>query len=153
MSSKIEHNINIYLKVRRNIVMILDDAGRCERFLKAPGNKNVPSMYQIIETCYLKSEHGYYDKRLKLRATPKQLTNYDTAIDLLLMVDESISDDPLLMKKILWLKATRNSYTNIGKYFAYHRTTIKRMYENVLDKLSDKIIKESLDIYDKKFSY
>ena len=153
MLSKIEHNVDLYLKVRRNIVMILDDAGRCERFLKAPGNKNVPSMYQIIETSYLKSEHGYYHKKLKLRATPKQLTNYDTAIDLLLMVDESISDDPLLMKKILWLRATRNSYTNIGKYFAYHRTTIKRMYENVLDKLSNKIIKESLDIYDKKFSY
>jgi len=69
------------------------------------------------------------------------------------MIDEKLFEDPLLMKKILWLRATRNSYTNIGKYFAYHRTTIKRMYENVLDKLSDKIIKESLDIYDKKFSY
>ena len=66
MLSKIEHDVDLYLKVRRNIVMILDDAGRCERFLKAPGNKNVPSMYQLIETCYLKSEHGYYHKKLKL---------------------------------------------------------------------------------------
>ena len=153
MLSKIEHDVDIYVKVRRNIVMILDDAGRCERFLKAPGNKNVPSMYQIIETSYLKSEHGFYDKvKLRLRATPRQISNYGTEIDLLLMIDKSVSDDPLLMKKILWLKATRNSYTNIGKYFAYHRTTIKRMYENVLDKLSNKIIKESLDIYDKKFT-
>ena len=38
-------------------------------------------------------------KKLKLRATPKQLTNYDTAIELLLMVDETVSDNPLLMKK------------------------------------------------------
>ena len=62
-------------------------------------------------------------------------------------------EDPLLMRKILWLKATRNSYTAIGKYLIYHRTTIKRMYDNVLDKLTNKIIKESLDIFDKKFSY
>ena len=153
MLSKIEHDVDIYLKVRRNIIMILDDAGRCERFLKAPGNKNVPSMYKLIETSYLKSEHGYYDKKLKLRATPRQLTNYSTAIDLLLMIDESISDDPTLMRKILWLKATRNSYTAIGKYLIYHRTTIKRKYNNILDKLTNKIIKESLDIFDKKFSY
>ena len=55
--------------------------------------------------------------------------------------------------KILWLRATRNSYTAIGKYLIYHRTTIKRMYDSILDKLTNKIIKESLDIYDKKFTY
>ena len=150
--SKIEHNLNQYLKVRENIVLIFSDAGSCERFLKKPGNKNVPSMYQLIETSYLRSEHGYWDKtKLKLRATPRQLTNYETAIDLLLMIDESISDDPLLMRKILWLRATRNSFTSIGKYLVYHRTTIKRMYENVLNKLSNKIIRESVDIINKKF--
>ena len=127
MLSKIEHDLNEYLRVRKNIILILSDAGSCERFLAKPNNRNVPSMYQLIET------------------------NYSTAIDLLLMIDESISDDPLLMRKILWLKATRNSYTAIGKYLVYHRTTIKRMYDNVLDKLANKIIQESLDIYDKKF--
>ena len=50
------------------------------------------------------------------------------------------------------VKATRNSFTSIGKYLVYHRTTIKRMYDNILDKLTNKIIKESLDIYDRKFS-
>ncbi len=98
--------------------MILDDAGRCERFLKAPGNKNVPSMYQIIETCYLKSELGYYHKRLKLRATPRQLTNYDTAIDILLMVDESISDDPLLMKKIFLGSCKSSKWNTIHQFLA-----------------------------------
>jgi len=80
------------------------------------------------------------------------MQNYDTAIDILLMVDDKLCDDPLLIRKILWLKATRNSFTSIGKYLIYHRTTIKRMYDNILDKLTNKIIKESLDIYDKKFS-
>ena len=94
-----------------------------------------------------------WDKtKLKLRATPRQVTNYETAIDLLLLVDESICEDPLLMRKILWLRATRNSFTSIGKYLVYHRTTIKRMYDNVLDKLSNKIISESVDIINKMFT-
>ena len=152
MLSKIEHDLNEYLRVIKNIILILSDACSCERFLAKPNNRNVPSMYQLIETNYLPSEHGYWDKaKLKLRATPRQMTHYGLAIDLLLMIDESIFDDPLLMRKILWLKATRNSYTAIGKYLVYHRTTIKRMYDNVLDKLANKIIQESLDIYDKKF--
>ena len=156
MSSKIEHEVDVYIKVRKNIILILNDAGSCERFLKAPSNKRCPSMYQLLEdhVGYDKKDWGYHIvPKLKLRATPKQLTNYSTAIDLLLMIDENISDDPTLMRKILWLRATRNSYTAIGKYLIYHRTTIKRMYDNVLDKLTNKIIKESLDIFDKKFSY
>jgi len=153
MSSRIEHELDEYIRVRKSIENVLDNAGRAERFLAAPGNRNVPSMYQLIETSYLATEHGYYEKaKLKLRATPKQMKDYDTAIDILLMVDESLCDDPLLIRKILWLKATRNSFTRIGKYLVYHRSTIKRMYDNILDKLANKIIKESLDIYDRKFS-
>ena len=153
MLSRIEYDLNEYIRIRKNIILVLDDAGRCERFLAMPNNKNVPSMYQLIETNYLPSEHGYYDKaKLKLRATPRQVTNYETAIDLLLLIVDTISDDPLLMRKIVWLKATRNSFSSIGRYLIYHRTTIKRMYDNILDKLSEKIIKECLDIYDKKLN-
>ncbi|QPZ53384.1 hypothetical protein HTVC028P_gp02 [Pelagibacter phage HTVC028P] len=153
MLSKIEHSVDQYIRIRKNIERCLDDAGRAERYLSKPNNRNVPSMYQLIETSYLATEHGYYDKvKLKLRATPRQMQNYDTAIDILLMVDDKLCDDPLLIRKILWLKATRNSFTSIGKYLVYHRTTIKRMYDNILDKLTNKIIKESLDIYDRKFS-
>ena len=155
MLSKIEHDLNEYLRIRKNIVLIMNDAGSCERFLKKPSNNRCPSMYQLLEDYvgYDKKDWGYHvETKLKLRATPRQLTNYGLAIDLLLMIDESIFDDPLLMRKILWLKATRNSYSSIGRYLIYHRTTIKRMYENILDKLTDKIICNSIDIIDKKFS-
>ena len=153
MLSRIEYDLNEYIRIRKNIILVLDDAGRCERFLSKPNNKNVPSMYQLIETSYNKSDYGYWVKaKLKLRATPRQVTNYETAIDLLLLIDDTISDDPLLLRKIVWLKATRNSFSSIGRYLIYHRTTIKRMYDNILDKLSDKIIKECLDIYDKKLN-
>ena len=155
MLSKIEHDLNEYIKVRKNIVNIFSDAGSCERFLSKPNNNRCPSMYQLLEQHlgYDKKDWGYYvAPKLKLRATPRQMTNYETAIDLLLMVDESISEDPLLMRKILWLKATRNSFSSIGRYLIYHRTTIKRMYDNILDKLTNKVICNSIDIIDKKFS-
>ena len=150
MLSKIEHDLNNYIRVRKNLEIILDDAARAERFLARPNNNRCPSMYQIIETSHLPSEIGYYEKKLKLRATPRQMTNYGLAIDLLLMVDQ-VSEDPLLDKKILWLKAKRNSFSRIGKYLVYHRTTIKRMYDKILETTRRIFTKVELDIYDRKF--
>jgi len=153
MSSKIDHDLNQYLYVRSNVVNILDDAARAERFLAAPNNKRCPSMYKLLETYYDQRDWGYHvTPKLKIRATPKQIQNYDTAIDLLLMIDETITDEPVLMRKVMWLKANRMKWTSIGKYFGIHRSTVKRMYDNVLDKLITKIIKECLDILSKKFN-
>ena len=151
MLSKIEHDLNTYIRVRQNLETILDDAARAERFLAKPNNNRCPSMYQLIETSYLPKDIGYYEKpKLKLRATPRQMTNYGLAIDLLCMCDQ-VSEDPTLDRKILWLRAKRNSFVRIGKYLVYHRTTIKRMYDKILDALTNKIIKESIDIFDRKF--
>ena len=44
MSSKIEHEVDVYIIVRKNIILILSDAGSCERFLSKPNNRRVPSM-------------------------------------------------------------------------------------------------------------
>ena len=153
MSSKLEHNLNQYLYVRTNIINILADAAVAERFIRAPNNKRCPSMYQMLETYYDKKDWGYHaEPKLKLRGTPKQMQNYDTAIDLLLMIDDDIDKDPVLMRKISWMRANRNKWTVIGKYFGIHRTSVKRMYDSVLDKLSNKIITQSVDILIKKFS-
>ena len=153
MLSKIEHELNQYLFVRNNIVNILADAAIAERFIRAPNNNRCPSMYQMLETYYDKKDWGYHaEPKLKLRGTPKQMQNYDTAIDLLLMIETDIAEDPLLMRKIYWMRANRNKWTSIGKYFGYHRVTIKKMYERVLDKLSNKVIVGSIDIITKKFS-
>ena len=151
MQKSLEKIIEEKIKLITYIVDILDDAAYAERFISKPHNKNCPSMYRILDYCYDKKDLGFYDKpKLVLRATPRQMTNYGLAIDLLLMVDQ-VSEDPLLDRKILWLRAKRNSFVRIGKYLVYHRTTIKRMYDKILDSLTNKIIKESLDIYDRKF--
>ena len=151
--SKIEHEINQFLFVRSNIINILADAAIVERFIRAPNNRRCPSMYQMLETYYDKKDWGYHaEPKLKLRGTPKQMQNYDTALDLLLMIETDISDDPVLMRKISWMRANRNKWTVIGKYFCINRTSVKRMYDKVLDKLSNKVITQSVDILIKKFS-
>ncbi len=153
MLSKIEHDLHRYLFVRSNIVNILYDAAIAEKFIRKPSNNRCPSMYQVLETYYDKRDWGYHvEPKLKLRGTPKQMQNYDTALDLLLMIETDITDDATLMRKIFWMRANRNKWTVIGKYFGINRTTVKRMYETVLDKLSNKVIASSIDIIIKKFS-
>ena len=114
-------------------------------------------MFQLIETTcgytpYDKEDYGYHvDNKLKLRATPRQMTHYGLAVDMLLSVKEDISDDPVLDRKILWLRANRIKWSTLSKMFGKHRTTVKRMYEIILNRLATKINATMLDKYDKFF--
>ena len=109
-------------------------------------------MYKIVDYCYDKKDMGYYEKpKLVLRATPRQMTRYGLALDILLEIDKKVSDNPREARKILWLRANRFQWTKLGKMFGYHRTTVKRMYETILDKLCNKL-KNNLYIYDKIFN-
>jgi hypothetical protein len=151
MQKSLERVIEEKIKLEAMIVEILDDAAYAERFISKPNNRRCPSMYKILDYCYDKKDLGFYDKpKLVLRATPRQMTRYSLALDLLLEIDRSISDNPREDRKILWLRANRFQWTKLGKMFGYHRTTIKRMYETILDKLSNKL-KNNLYIYDKIF--
>ena len=151
MQKSLERIIEEKIKLEAMIVEILDDAAYAERFVSKPNNRRCPSMYRILDYCYDKKDIGFYDKpKLVLRATPRQMTRYSLALDLLLEIDRSISDNPREDRKILWLRANRFQWTKLGKIFGYHRTTIKRMYETILDKLSNKL-KNNLYIYDKIF--
>ena len=151
MQKKLEVIIEEKIKLESYIIDILDDAAYAERFISKPHNKNCPSMYRILDYCYDKKDLGYYDKpKLVLRATPRQMTRYGLAIDILLMIEKDISDDPNLDRKLMWLRANRFKWTKLGKFFGYHRTTIKKMYETILHKLSNKL-KNNLYIYDKIF--
>ena len=151
MSKDIEHLLDEKLKLERYIQDILDDAAYAERFVSKPKIGRAPSMYQLLDYCYEKKDVGFYEKpKLVLRATPRQMTRYGLALDILMEVDLDISDDPRLARKLLWLRANRFKWTKLGKFFGYHRTTIKRMYGTIIDKLSNKL-KNNLYIYDKIF--
>ena len=148
---KLKYVLDQKLRIEKNIRWILDDAAYAERFLAKPNNKRCPSMYSLIETCYTPEDFGYHTKKLVLRCTPKQMTHYSSAIDLLLLIKEDVSDNPIQARKLLWLRANRHPFTKLAKMFGYHRTTLKRKYEMILERLADKVRLKFLDKFDKIF--
>ena len=152
MRKSIERIIEEKLKLEELVVEILSDAAYAERFISKPNNNRQPSMYKLLDFIRERKDIGYYDRpKLILRATPRQMTRYGLALDILMEVDEDVSDNPRMARKLLWLRANRFKWTKLGNFFGYHRTTVKRMYENILDKLSNKL-KNNLYIYDKIFN-
>ena len=96
MLKSIEKVIEEQIKLEKLIVQILDDAAYAERFIAAPNNKRCPSMYQVLESYYDKKDWGFHVKpKLVLRATPRQMTRYELALDILLMIEDDVSEDPL----------------------------------------------------------
>ena len=152
MRKSIERIIEEKLKLEELVVEILSDAAYAERFISKPNNKRCPSMYKLLDFIRERKDIGFYDRpKLILRATPKQMTRYSLALDILCCIDKDISDDPNLDRKLLWLRANRFQWTKLGRFFGFHRTTIKRRYEIVLDKLCIKL-KNNFDNFDKIFN-
>ena len=80
-----------------NIINLLNEAARTERFLSGPKPPRAGSMYNLLETTYMQGDWGFYEKQLlKLRATPKQITRWEFAIDCLTSIEHDISEDPIL---------------------------------------------------------
>ena len=152
MRKSIERIIEEKLKLEELVVEILSDAAYAERFISKPNNNRCPSMYKLLDFIRERKDIGFYDRpKLILRATPRQMTRYGLAIDILLLIEKDISDDPNLDRKLLWLRANRFQWTKLGRFFGFHRTTIKRRYEIVLDKLCIKL-KNNFDNFDKIFN-
>ena len=107
-------------------------------------------MYDILITSYDKADIGYYQKQLKLRASPRQITRWEFAIDMLMLIDKDIVDNPIEIREMIWMRAKKYKWTELARHFGYHRTTIKNKYLTILGKLVDKIkVKIKFDILDK----
>ena len=123
-----------------HLISLIDEAARTERFLSKPRPPRAASMYDLLSVSYEKGDWSYYEKALmKLRATAKQVTRWEYAIYALMAIEEDISKDPLLDKQIIWMKANRYSWTQVGKHFGFSRHQIKNRYTNVLSRLCNKI--------------
>ena len=124
----------------RNIINLIDEAARTERFLSGPKPPRAASMYNLLETTYMQGDWAYYEKKLlKLRATPRQITRWEFAIEALTSIEKDISEDPILDKQIIWMKANRFKWTEIARHYGFTRHQIKNRYTNVLSKLCNKI--------------
>ena len=135
---RIADQVNLEYQIQK----LLEDAVYVERFLAKPNNRNVPSMYSLIETAYSKEDYGYWTHKIKLTANPLQLTRYEFVIDLLLMIKKDVWDDPVFARRLLWLRGSHHKWTRLGKYFGLHRTTLKSKYLRILERLAIKVKKE-----------
>ena len=152
MSKNLARIIDEKIKLENLIEEILYDAAYAERFIAKPNNNRCPNMYKLLETYYDKKDWGFHvEPKMVIRATPRQMTRYSLAIDLLLEIQHDVIDNPIEARKILWLKANKISWVRLAKMFSMHRTTIKRKYETILELLANKI-RLNVDKYDKVFS-
>jgi len=123
-----------------NIISLIDEAARTERYLSAPRGPRASSMYDLLQTTYMQGDWAYYEKQLlKLRATPRQITRWEFAIEALIAVDAEISKDPILDRQMIWMRANRFKWTAIGKHFGFTRHQVRNRYEKVLTRLLNKI--------------
>ena len=120
------------------IIHLLDEAAFTEKFISKPKPPHAPSMYDLITTSYSEDEVGYYKTELKMRATPRQITRWDFAIDVLLMIKSDISKDPVFDRKLMWLRANRFKWSKISKLIGMNRTTLRLRYEKLLEQLARK---------------
>ena len=144
LMNSLEHFLKEEVISLNNLVFLLDEAARTERFLSKPKHPGTPSMYDLLLTTYEKKDIGYYQKTLmKLRATPKQITRYEFALDALLAIEIDISKEPTLDRQIIWMRANRFKWTQVGRHFGFNRITIKNRYMKVLTALIKKIKKNN----------
>ncbi len=123
-----------------NLVSLIDEAARTERFLSGPKPPRAASMYDLLETTYMQGDWAFYEKQLlKLRATPRQITRWEFAIECLTAIEHDISKDPILDRQIIWMRANRFKWTAIGKHFGFTRHQVRNRYEKVLSRLCNKI--------------
>ena len=128
-----------------HLVSLIDEAARTERFLSKPKPPNAPAMYDLLSVSYEKGDWSYYEKALmKLRATPKQITRWEFAIEALLAIETDISKDPILDKSIVWMRANRFGWSQCARHFGFNRLTIKNRYMKVLSDLVNKIKKNNI---------
>ena len=123
-----------------NVVNLLDEAARTERFLSGPKPPRAASMYNLLEVTYMQGDWAFYEKQLaKLRATPRQITRWEFAIEALTSIEHDISEDPILDRQMIWMRANRFKWTAIGKQFGFTRHQVRNRYEKVLSRLCNKI--------------
>ena len=101
-------------------------------------------MYDLLTTLPQPGDWSYYDKALmKIRATPKQITRWEFCIDALLAIEDDISKDPLLDRQIVWMRANRFNWSQVGRHFGFNRISIKNRYIKILCALVNKIKKNN----------
>ena len=119
--------------ILEKLVKCFETAARTDRYLPGLKRPKGGAMYSILEVLYSRHEHGFYNKKgMKLQANAKMITCYDLAIDLLSLVD-------VQERQIIWSKANRFKYTQIGRMLGFDRRKVKNLYFSALFKIENKL--------------
>ena len=133
------------LKIKKNMVLFgvpFYDYKKNGRRLRVEDLNNAINYFNNSTDSVSQAKVNNYKKELKMRATPRQITRWEFAIDVLLMIAPDISKDPVFDRKLVWFRANRFKWSKISRFLGMHRTTLRLRYEKLLDQLSKKIKKE-----------
>jgi len=129
--------------IAHKIVEVFEIAGTAERLMPTITKPGQPKMFDLLQMSYDKKDLGFYDKKgMKLRANNKQITCWELAIDLLLKLDKL--DD----RRLVWARACRFNWSQLGRQFGCHRVTIQRKYKSIILDLEFKLDKSTIDRID-----
>ena len=129
--------------IAHKIVEVFEIAGTAERLMPTISKPGQPKMFDLLQMSYDKKDLGFYDKKgMKLRANSKQITCWELAIDLLLKLDKL--DD----RRLVWARACRFNWSQLGRQFGCHRVTIQRKYKSIILDLEFKLPKSTIDRID-----
>tara|TARA_R100000084_G_scaffold44977_1_gene18509 strand:- start:273 stop:680 length:408 start_codon:yes stop_codon:yes gene_type:complete len=129
--------------IAHKIVEIFEIAGTAERLMPTISKPGQPKMFDLLQMSYDKKDLGFYDKKeMKLRANSKQITCWELAIDLLLKIEKL--DD----RRLVWARACRFNWSQLGRQFGCHRVTIQRKYKSIILDLEFKLPKSTIDRID-----
>ena len=125
------------------IIEIFEIAGKADRMMPNPTKPGAPRMYDLLKMSYDPKDIGYYDKKqLRLRANAKQINCWEMAIELLAKLPD------IEKRRLVWARACRFNWSQLGRQFGCHRVTMKKKYKTVILDLENKLDKTMLDRID-----
>jgi len=107
----------------QDIINLFEDAARTDRRLPSAIKKQKITawMDHTQEKMY---QHSYYAANFKIVPSSRDISRWWIASEILRSVVEDIDT-----KKIIWIRARRFPWSNIGRMFGYSRHKVKKIWE------------------------
>ena len=130
--------------ITHKIIEIFEIAGTTERLMPGVKKPRSTEMFDLLEMSYEPKDDGFWKKegKMKLRANSKQITCWETAIDLLGKIQKL--DD----RRLIWARACKYSWVQLARQFGCHRVTIKKRYKTAILDLEFSLDKSTVDKID-----
>ena len=106
-----------------DIIILFEEAARTDRRLP-PAFKKANTTYWMDYRQEKMYQHSWHKAEYTVKPTSKQISRWWIASEILRSVVEDIDT-----KKIIWVRAKRFPWSNIGRMFGYSRHKVKKIWE------------------------